>query len=97
VAVTVTRVSVVDRMVSKEYVQTARPFDRDLATLGAWIETGFSSRGPSAGGSNCLFENFGRVTGTGLLARPHASFVEKNMRALTSELACDVVMLQDRS
>ena len=45
-AVTVSRVSVVDRMVSKEYVQTAHPYDRDLASLGAWIETGFSSRGP---------------------------------------------------
>jgi hypothetical protein len=45
-AVTVSRVSVVDRMVSKEYVQTAHPYDRDLAPLGAWIETGFSSRSP---------------------------------------------------
>jgi hypothetical protein len=46
VAVTVSHVSVVDRMVSKEYVQTARPYDKDLASPGAWIETGFSSRGP---------------------------------------------------
>ena len=45
-AVTVSCVSVVDRMVSKEYVQTARPYDRDLASPGAWIETGLSSRGP---------------------------------------------------
>ena len=41
-------------MVSKEYVQTAHPYDRDLASLGAWIETGFSSRGPLAGDSNCF-------------------------------------------
>ena len=45
-AVTVSHVSVVDRMVSKEYVQTARPYDRDLASPGAWIETGLSSRDP---------------------------------------------------
>jgi hypothetical protein len=37
-AVTVSRVSVVDRMLSKEYVQTAHPYDRDLAPLGTWIE-----------------------------------------------------------
>ena len=62
-AVTVSRVSVVDRMVSKEYVQTAHPYDRDLASLGAWIETGFSSRGPLAGDSNCFA---GAVPGTGV-------------------------------
>ena len=45
-AVTVSCVSVVDRMVSKENVQTARPYDRDLASPGAWIETGLSSRDP---------------------------------------------------
>jgi hypothetical protein len=54
VAVTVSRVSVVDRMVSKEYVQTAHPYDRDLAFLGAWIAKGLSSRGPRVGDSNCL-------------------------------------------
>ena len=34
VAVTVSRVSVVERIVSREYVQTTCPGDRDLATLG---------------------------------------------------------------
>jgi hypothetical protein len=35
VAVTVSRVSVVERIVSKEYEQTTLPYDRDLALLGA--------------------------------------------------------------
>ena len=64
VAVTVSRVSVVDRMVSKEYVQTARPYDRDLASPGAWIETGLSSRSPWWATVTASF-----VTGTGICAR----------------------------
>jgi hypothetical protein len=55
VAVTVSRVSVVDRMVSKEYVQTAHPYDRDLAFLGVWIENRTFFQGPSVGDSNCVF------------------------------------------
>jgi hypothetical protein len=54
VAVTVSRVSVVDRMVSKEYVQTAHPYDRDLAPLGAWIEKRTFFQEPLAGDSNCV-------------------------------------------
>ena len=41
-------------MVSKEYVQTADPCDKDLAFLGAWAAMGVSSRGPKVGGSNCF-------------------------------------------
>ena len=67
VAVTVSRVSVVDRMVSKEYVQTARPYDRDLASPGAWIETGLSSRGPRWVTVTAFIRTF--VSGTGLLTR----------------------------
>jgi hypothetical protein len=86
VAVTVSRVSVVDRMVSKEYVQTAHPYDRDLAFLGAWIETGLSSRGP-------WWETVtasGAVPGTGVSAATRAAREKK-------ELACGCVMLQDRT
>src|SRR5579864_140609 len=46
VAVTVSCVSVVDRMVSRDYVQTAHPYDRDLAFLGAWKGTGKAIQGP---------------------------------------------------
>jgi hypothetical protein len=63
VAVTVSRVSVVERMVSKEYVQTAHPCDRDLATLGAWIEKGTFFQEPLVGDSNCFCDrhwNMGR-------------------------------------
>jgi hypothetical protein len=49
VAVTVSRVIVVDRMVSKEYVQTAHPYDRDLATLGDWLEKGTFYQEPCGG------------------------------------------------
>jgi len=63
VAVTVSHVSAVDRMVSKENVQTAHPYDTDLATLGAWIEKRRFFQGPVVGDSNCF------VTGTGILAR----------------------------
>jgi hypothetical protein len=33
-------------MVSKEYVQTARPYDRDLASPGAWTENRTFFQGP---------------------------------------------------
>ena len=91
-AVTVSRVSVVDRMVSKEYVQTAHPYDRDLAFLGAWIETGFSSRGPwwvTVTALHC-------VTGTGVSAVTWSAR-KKIARVPVLELACDGVMLQDRT
>jgi hypothetical protein len=58
--VTVRRESVVDRMVSKEYVQTARPYDRDSAFSGAWIETGRSSRGPRRVEQFTYTSKFGR-------------------------------------
>ncbi|MFL6603100.1 MAG: hypothetical protein ACJ8R9_17470 [Steroidobacteraceae bacterium] len=41
--------SVVDRVVSKEYVQTAHPYDRDLTSLGAWIAKGFFFQEPFGG------------------------------------------------
>jgi hypothetical protein len=56
VAVAVSRVSVVDRMVSKEYVQTAHPYDMDLAPLGAWLEKRIFLQEPLVGDSNCLME-----------------------------------------
>jgi len=95
VAVTVSRVSVVDRMVSKEYVQTARPYDRDLASPGAWIETGLSSRDPR-------WVTVTAATGARVCDRhwsidgPIFHREKKSMRALTSELACGDVMLQDQ-
>jgi hypothetical protein len=94
VAVTVPRVSVVDRMVSKEYVQTARPYDRDLASPGAWIETGLSSRDPRWV-TVAAFAT--RLCQAMEYSRSVNSAREKNMRALTTELACGGVMLQDQS
>ena len=93
-AVTVSCVSVVDRMVSKEYVQTARPYDRDLASPGAWIETGLSSRGPRW---VTVTASFARLCPAldyqpALLPGP----AKKSMRALTTELACCGAMLQDQ-
>jgi hypothetical protein len=80
-------------MVSKEYVQTAHPLDRDLASLGAWIETGLSSRSPW----------WVTVTAVRRCDRHwsiggHASRARKKiLRAPVLELACDGVMLQDRT
>ena len=92
-AVTVSRVSVVDRMVSKDYVQTARPYDRDLASPGAWIETGLSSRGPRW---VTVTASFARLCPALDYRARHSRRRKKFMRALTSELACAGVMLQDR-
>jgi len=41
-------------MVSKEYVQTAHPYDKDLAPLGAWLEKRIFLQEPLVGDSNCL-------------------------------------------
>ena len=53
-AVAVSHVSVVDRVVSKEYVQTAHPYDKDLAPLGAWLEKRIFMQEPLVGDSDCL-------------------------------------------
>jgi hypothetical protein len=45
-AVTVSHVSVVDRTVSRDYVQTVRPYDKDLAFPGAGIEKRIFFQGP---------------------------------------------------
>jgi hypothetical protein len=82
-------------MVSKEYVQTARPYDRDLASPGAWIETGLSSRDPRWVTVTAFYAR-PIVTGTGVFMSSILQ-LKKIMRALTSELACGGVMLQDRS
>jgi hypothetical protein len=82
-------------MVSKEYVQTARPYDRDLASLGAWIETGFSSRGPwwvtvTAFAAVARCDRHWNIGGH---VPAQKNFVPPPVR----ELACDGVMLQDRT
>ena len=46
------------------------------------------------GDSNCLIRTF--VSGTGVLTGGAGGSEKKIARALTSELACDGVMLQDR-
>jgi hypothetical protein len=79
-------------MVSKEYVQTAHPYDRDLASLGAWIETGFSSRGPWWA-TVTAFRRCDRHWSIGA----HAPCAKKILRAPLLELACGGVMLQDRT
>ena len=79
-------------MVSKEYVQTAHPYDRDLASLGAWIETGFSSRGPWWA-TVTAFRRCDRHWSIGA----RAPCAKKILRAPVLELACGGVMLQDRT
>lgn len=81
-------------MVSKEYVQTARPYDRDLASPGAWIETGLSSRGPWWVTVTAFIRTF--VTGMEYSYASIPTCNKKFMRSLTSELACGGAMLQDR-
>jgi len=47
------------------------------------------------GDSNCLTRTF--VSGTGLFDLQRMRCSKKSMRSLTSELACDGVMLQDQT
>jgi hypothetical protein len=89
-AVTVSHVSAVDRMVSKEYVQTAHPYDRDLATLGAWGEIKDVLPGVLWWAAVTVF-----VTGTGILARGVVARLLKILPDMLVALARADVMLQD--
>ena len=77
--------SVVDRMVSKEYVQTAHPYDRDLAPRGAWIEKRTFFQEPLAGDSNCVCDRHWNIG------------AYRDSKKTACRLACVGVMLQDRT